>query len=447
MNKIVRSRRVMAEAHRGYSAKYPENTLSSFKAAMELGVDQVEFDIWLSKDGVPVIMHDENAKRTTGVDRLITEMTLEEIKELDAGKLFSEEFAGEKVPTLFEILTLFSQNPKLCFGVEIKGDNKKSADVAVKMLNEFKMIERCWFYAWDATIVKYLKQTHGVRTMGYPDFIMMNLDCAPDYYEYCDEIGLPGDFLSSALCNKIFSDGKTIRAFCMDTEEDVIDAIDCGVNAITSNNPVPLINYLNKHDMRYDREYSYIKQSDEIAVVADCREIINVDELKDAESKGADKVLISADGKKFDEFMKFLSENSQLDIIIELKGANEKTADAVYDIIEKCGVKERTSILTKNTVMLKYVKREYNLFTFAYPAYNMEEIEENRDFYGFRDDAFVPAELISKRLCKKLQGKGMKMMMASNADFDEIMERIDHGASALLTKEPDKVIELLKEIR
>ena len=75
----MKVKNIYIEGHRGYCAKYPENTLASFKAAMDLGVDQIEFDIWMSKDGVPVLMHDENAKRTTGVDKLITEMTLEEI--------------------------------------------------------------------------------------------------------------------------------------------------------------------------------------------------------------------------------------------------------------------------------------------------------------------------------------------------------------------------------
>ena len=58
---------VIVEGHRGYCAKYPENTLLSYQKAMELGVDAMEFDVWLSKDGVPVIMHDANTRRMIGV--------------------------------------------------------------------------------------------------------------------------------------------------------------------------------------------------------------------------------------------------------------------------------------------------------------------------------------------------------------------------------------------
>ena len=75
-------KKIYVEGHRGYCAKYPENTLLSFEAAMELGVDAVEFDVWLTKDKTPVLMHDGNAMRTAGVNRYLRDMTLEEVKSL-----------------------------------------------------------------------------------------------------------------------------------------------------------------------------------------------------------------------------------------------------------------------------------------------------------------------------------------------------------------------------
>ena len=71
---------IVVEGHRGYCAVFPENTMISYEAAMDLGVDAVEFDIRLTKDKVPVLMHDGNAKRTCGVDVNIDELTLEEVK-------------------------------------------------------------------------------------------------------------------------------------------------------------------------------------------------------------------------------------------------------------------------------------------------------------------------------------------------------------------------------
>ena len=76
---------IIVEGHRGFCAHYPENTLISFDAAIELGVDAVEFDVWLTSDKVPVLMHDESAYRTCGVDVNLRDLTLEEVKKLDAG--------------------------------------------------------------------------------------------------------------------------------------------------------------------------------------------------------------------------------------------------------------------------------------------------------------------------------------------------------------------------
>ena len=66
---------IIVEGHRGFCAEYPENTLISFEAAIDLGVDCFEFDVWLSKDGVPVIQHDCLLTRTCKVDKCIVNMT------------------------------------------------------------------------------------------------------------------------------------------------------------------------------------------------------------------------------------------------------------------------------------------------------------------------------------------------------------------------------------
>ena len=77
-------KRIFVEGHRGYCAEYPENTIVSFAAAIDLGVDCFEFDVWLSKDKIPVIMHDGNARRTCGVDKALRDMSLSEINTLEA---------------------------------------------------------------------------------------------------------------------------------------------------------------------------------------------------------------------------------------------------------------------------------------------------------------------------------------------------------------------------
>ena len=83
-------------AHRGASVDAPENTLAAFSKAIEDMADVIELDVQMTKDGYIVVMHDTSAYRTTGVLKNITELTLREVKRLDAGYWYSEEYKGEK---------------------------------------------------------------------------------------------------------------------------------------------------------------------------------------------------------------------------------------------------------------------------------------------------------------------------------------------------------------
>ena len=91
-------------AHRGASHDAPENTLAAFRRAWQAGVECVELDVHLSRDGVPVIIHDSDTKRTTGKAGKVADQTLAELRALDAGSWKSPAFAGEKIPTLAEAL-------------------------------------------------------------------------------------------------------------------------------------------------------------------------------------------------------------------------------------------------------------------------------------------------------------------------------------------------------
>jgi len=91
-------------AHRGASHDAPENTVAAFKLAWEQNADAAELDLYLTKDGKIVVIHDKTTKRTTGVDKVVAEMTLAELRALDAGKWKGDKFAGEKLPTLEEML-------------------------------------------------------------------------------------------------------------------------------------------------------------------------------------------------------------------------------------------------------------------------------------------------------------------------------------------------------
>jgi len=127
MKNIIRMERVKRPwvvAHRGYRGLYPENTLVAFEAAIAAGADMVEADVCLTRDRVPVVIHDKTLYRTTNGKGLVSEHSLSEIKELDAGSWFSAEFKGEAIPTLEELLQLVKG--KISVNIEIKNDSIES---------------------------------------------------------------------------------------------------------------------------------------------------------------------------------------------------------------------------------------------------------------------------------------------------------------------------------
>ncbi|MBO5295488.1 MAG: glycerophosphodiester phosphodiesterase [Clostridia bacterium] len=237
--------KILVEGHRGYCAKYPENTLISYEAAIDLGVDCFEFDVWLSKDKVPILMHDGNARRTCGVYKNLRDMTLEEIKTLEAAytEKFGDEFVGKgiEVPTLEELCKLVStKRPHMPLGVEIKEYTEETVDITVEMLKSYGLFDNAWFYAFDAPTIKYLKTKYNARTMGYPDFQMKRFDPS-EGYRYYDEIGLSMRIVNSEVFPIFAAKGLPMHMYCADTEEEVRICIEKGASLITANDPVPLM--------------------------------------------------------------------------------------------------------------------------------------------------------------------------------------------------------------
>jgi glycerophosphoryl diester phosphodiesterase len=115
--------------HRGASAEAPENTMAAFQKAIAVGADGIEFDVRLSKDGVPVIIHDETLRRTTGRPESVSNLSAEELRTIDVGNWFSSEFKGEGVPTLEQLLDHFSDNDALLY-LELKCAPAEVAGIA-----------------------------------------------------------------------------------------------------------------------------------------------------------------------------------------------------------------------------------------------------------------------------------------------------------------------------
>jgi glycerophosphoryl diester phosphodiesterase len=126
-NPWLREYRPLSVAHRGHSIACPENTLEAYRKAIELGVEMIECDVNITRDGTLVMIHDSTLDRTTTGSGRISAATWEEIKQLDAGAKFKPEFAGVRVPSTEETLLLYKEAGILsCF--EVKGADADESD-------------------------------------------------------------------------------------------------------------------------------------------------------------------------------------------------------------------------------------------------------------------------------------------------------------------------------
>lgn len=126
-------------AHRGASSLAPENTISSIQLAINLNVNFVEIDIHLSKDNIPVVIHDPTTQRTTNSQSpsLIHNLTLKEIQSLDAGSWFHNNFSGEKIPSLHDVLSLDFKSTGLM--IEIKESPTPPSKIVSILLNTLSL--------------------------------------------------------------------------------------------------------------------------------------------------------------------------------------------------------------------------------------------------------------------------------------------------------------------
>ena len=129
-------------AHRGASAYYPENTMSAFRAAVEMDADMIELDVLLSKDSIPVVFHDEKLDKKTNGSGYVKDLKLKELKRLDAGSWFHPKFKHERISTLREVLEYTKNN--ILVNIEIKTEavtKEEQRGIVELVLNLIKELE------------------------------------------------------------------------------------------------------------------------------------------------------------------------------------------------------------------------------------------------------------------------------------------------------------------
>lgn len=223
-------------AHRGASAYEPENTLRAFERAIQMGATMLELDIHLSRDGYPIVIHDAEVSRTTNCKGQVNDMTLKQIRELDAGK-------GERVPTLTEVIDLARDRAKLY--IELKG--QRTPVPVVDALSSMAFMDQVIissFYPWLIQKIKFLNPK--IRTSllirsedQESDFVEWALAVAADYVHpaWENEIPTPSKLLTPDMLINIRRQGLGLVIWQEDRPSELQELVKLGPDGICTNTP------------------------------------------------------------------------------------------------------------------------------------------------------------------------------------------------------------------
>lgn len=231
-------------AHRGLSADAPENTLYAFSDAISVGADFIELDVQQTKDGVLVVMHDSNLKRTTGVNKDIWDVNYADIQDLDAGSWFDPAYANARIPTLEETLQFVDKRAKL--NIEIKptkhGSDTLEQDVA-NLITEYHYTDACYVTSFSYGSLKKVKEVNPDIRTGY----LMSVAYGQFYsLQYADAFSLNKVFVTSQVVNAAHQQGKQIFAWTVNSVSEVRSLCNLHVDSIITDDPVMVQNVVSR---------------------------------------------------------------------------------------------------------------------------------------------------------------------------------------------------------
>lgn len=228
---------VIVTAHRGASHVAPENTLSAMAAAVEAGAEYAELDVRLTRDGQVVLMHDRTVDRTTNGTGDLWDFSLSELQALEAGSWFGEEFEGEPIPTLREVIQFAKGRLKLNIEIKTSREEPAIAAAVVNIIRAEECGENCMVTSFSRETVEEVKRiAPEIRTgfifgSDYPDDVFTGgwdiLSCNHEVVDW--------QFVAAAKQN-----GKSVHVWTVDERELMLRLIELGVDGIISNRPALL---------------------------------------------------------------------------------------------------------------------------------------------------------------------------------------------------------------
>lgn len=222
-------------AHRGYSSEFPENTMSAFAGALDIGVDCIELDVQMTKDGEIVVFHDDSLLRVTGEDGAVADYTGEELRQMDAGGWFDASYQGERIPTLKEALDFLESSGCQVY-LELKdiGETDGFEEAVLSVARQCGMTERCIFASFQYRYLSHLKGIDARLKTLYNTTSASALlpeEFPADYY------GLYVETLTSETVKAIHGAGGKAFVWTVDTPEQLRNVQAMGADGAVTNEP------------------------------------------------------------------------------------------------------------------------------------------------------------------------------------------------------------------
>lgn len=241
-----RAGRTLNIAHRGGASEAPEHTLLAYQRALESGADVLELDVHLSRDGELIVLHDTTVDRTTDGEGAIADLTLEEIRALDAGYRYSrdgvdfpERGKGHRIPTAREVFDAFPDAP---YVIELKPRGEATASALIALVREYQLENRTIIASADGPTIRFVRASAPELLTSFSldegfEFMEEPLESFGLYSPPSHFLQLPYGTIDDAMLEKARARGVHLQAFTVNNEEEMKRLIEAGINGIMTDRP------------------------------------------------------------------------------------------------------------------------------------------------------------------------------------------------------------------
>ncbi|BCJ92516.1 glycerophosphoryl diester phosphodiesterase [Anaerocolumna cellulosilytica] len=225
---------IRVTSHRGFSYSVPENTLPAIEKAIEEQADYVEVDVRVTKDGELILLHDNNLKRTTGLNKKVWDINYAEIALLDAGSWMNQSFIGTKIPTLREVFE--SSKGKVLLNLDLKYRNASEGleEKVVALIEEYEMEWQCVISSTSLTCIENIKKLNPNIRTGY---ITYQLYSGLSRKESIDFFSMKSNLVSKSVVREIHKNGKELHVWTVNAKTELERLKRLGVDNIITDNP------------------------------------------------------------------------------------------------------------------------------------------------------------------------------------------------------------------